>query len=150
MPRNRMCTIDDLARMVAAGRRRGIGRLQEALPLVRVGSASTLETEFRLDAAAAGLPTAELDVEIRDDRGALLGITEIVYPLYRTVVEIEGDHHRTDRKQWNRDIDKYAAYAAQGWEVVRLTSAHIRGAERSGVSLVRSVLQRRGWRPGWA
>lgn len=148
MPRNRMCTIDDLARIVSAGRRRGIGRLQEALPRVRVGSASPLETEFRLDAATAGLPTPELDVEIRDDCGVLLGITEIVFPECRTAVEIEGDHHRTDRKQWNRDIDKYAAYAAQGWEVVRLTSAHVRGSEQRGVGLVRSVLQRRGWAPG--
>lgn len=147
MPGDRLGTIDDLTAIVSAGRRRGIGRLIDALPLIRVGSASPLETEFRLDAAAGGLPTPELDVEIRDGRGALLGITEIVFYEYRTVVEIEGDHHRTDRKQWNRDIDKYAAYAAEGWEVVRLTSAHVRSADRRGVAIVRSVLRRRGWRP---
>jgi hypothetical protein len=145
VPSGRMGTIDELAAIVAAGRRRGIGRLQEALPLIRVGSASPLETDFRLDAAAGGLPSPELDVEIRDRRGSLLGITEIVFPKYRTAVEIEGDHHRTDRRQWNRDIDKYAAYAAEGWEVVRLTSAHVRGADRPGVGIVRSVLLRRGW-----
>ena len=132
VPRQKMGTIDDLANIVAAGRRRGIGRLHEALPLVRVGSASPLETDFRLDAAAGGLPTPELDVEIHDRNGTLLGITEFVFPQFRTAVEIEGDHHRTDRTQWNRDIDKYAAYAAEGWEVVRLTSAHVRG-NRSAV-----------------
>jgi hypothetical protein len=146
MPGGQLGTIADLTKMVAAGRRRGIARLREALPLIRVGSASPLETDFRLDAATAGLPAPELDVEIRDERGTLLGITEIVFPGYRTAVEIEGDHHRTDREQWNRDIDKYASYAAQGWEVVRLTSAHVRGADRRGVGIVQSVLQRRGWR----
>lgn len=147
LPDDRLGTIDDLAAIVSAGRRRGIGRLVEALPLIRVGSASPLETDFRLDAAAGGLPAPELDVEIRDGHDVLLGITEFVFRQYRTVVEIEGDHHRTDRKQWNRDIDKYAAYAAEGWEVVRLTSAHVRGADRRGVAIVRSVLRRRGWRP---
>ncbi|WP_127820292.1 hypothetical protein [Microbacterium sp. CPCC 204701] len=147
IPGGNMATLEDLARAVLAGRRRGIARLREALPFIRVGSASPLETEFRLDAAAAGLPTPELDVEIRDGGGVLLGITEIVFPEFRTAVEIEGDHHRTDRKQWNRDIEKYAAYVAEGWEVVRLTSAHVLGADRRGVGIVRSVLQRRGWRP---
>ncbi|MFB7883707.1 hypothetical protein [Microbacterium sp. NPDC056057] len=146
LPRQQLGTIDDLGNVVAAGRRRGIGRLQEALPLVRVGSASPLETDFRLDAAAGGLPTPELDVEIHDRNGTLLGITEFVFSQFRTAVEIEGDHHRTDRTQWNRDIDKYAAYAAEGWEVVRLTSAHVRG-NRSAVGIVRSVLLRRGWMP---
>ncbi len=145
-PREQMGTIEDLTSIVASGRRRGIGRLLEALPLIRVGSASPLETDFRLDAATGGLPTPELDLEIRDRTGTLLGITEFVFPEYRTAVEIEGDHHRTDRKQWNRDIDKYAAYAAEGWEVVRLTSAHVRG-NRSAVGIVRSVLLRRGWTP---
>ena len=62
------------------------------------------------------------------------------------LVEVEGDHHRTDRRQWDRDIEKYNAYAALGWEVVRLTSTHVRGAKR-GVSLVRDALLRNGWRP---
>jgi hypothetical protein len=140
-------TIEQLAEIVSAGKRRGVARLREALPLIRVGSASPLETDFRLDAAAAGLPTPELDVEIRDRQGVLLGISEFVFPQYQTVVEIEGDHHRTDRRQWNRDIEKYAAYVAEGWEVVRLTAAHVRGSDRRGVASVRSVLKRRGWQP---
>ena len=111
-----------------------------------LSSASPLETEYRLDAALAGLPTPELDVKIRDGRGRLIGITEVVYREYRTLVEVEGDHHRTDRRQWDRDIEKYNAYAALGWEVVRLTSTHVRGAKR-GVSLVRDALLRNGWRP---
>lgn len=59
----------------------------------------------------------------------------------------QGDHHRTARQQWNRDIEKYAAYASHGWEVVRLTSAHIRGWQPRGVEVVRATLLRRGWRP---
>jgi len=65
-----LTTIEELRRAAAAGPRRGAARLRAAAELVRVGSASPLETEYRLDAAVAGLPDAELDVEIGSDRGA--------------------------------------------------------------------------------
>lgn len=146
-PELQRATPAQLRRVIAAGQRPGIERLREAVELVRVGSASPLETEYRLDATAAGLPNPELDVEIRDHRGRLIGITEVAYREYRTLVEIEGDHHRTDRRQWDRDIEKYNAYSGLGWQVVRLTSTHVRGAKR-GVSLVRDALVRNGWRPG--
>ncbi len=73
----------------------------------------------------------------------MLGITDLVYPAQRTIVEIEGDHHRVSRAQWERDIAKYAAYAAHGWEVVRLTAGHVRGDAPSGARIVASVLRRR-------
>jgi very-short-patch-repair endonuclease len=83
-------------------------------------------------------------MEIRDGRGILLGISEIVYPHYRVVVEVEGDHHRTSRAQWNRDLDKYDAYASGGWETVRLSSLHIR-RNRDAVRRVAAALRRHGW-----
>lgn len=138
-----LATIDELKRAVAAGPRRGIGRLRRAVALVRVGSASPLETEYRLDAEANGLPDAELDVEIFDACGSRIGITEFEYRPYGILVEIEGDHHRTSRAQWLRDIDKYAAYVAAGWEVVRLTSNHVRSGRAS--SIVQAALRRHGW-----
>jgi hypothetical protein len=149
MPRPdlRLATIEQLRTAATAGPRKGAAALRRALDLVRTGSHSPLESEYRLDAADAGLPEPDLDVEIRDAQGRLLGISEVVYPRYRTVVEIEGDHHRTSRAQWNRDIEKYAAYAEAGWEVVRLTSAHIRGRHPRAASTVRAVLLRRGWQP---
>ncbi|GGD75791.1 hypothetical protein [Microbacterium murale] len=139
-------TIADLAAEVSCGPRPpSTGKLREALELICVGSSSVLETDFRLDAASAGLPEPVLDMEIRDDRRRLLGISELVYPQYRIVVEIEGDHHRTSRKQWNRDLDKYNDYAEAGWEVVRLTSLHVNGSRRDGVGRVAAALRRRGW-----
>ncbi|WP_404434521.1 hypothetical protein LG299_07735 [Microbacterium lacus] len=142
-----LASVEHLRRAAHAGSRPGVAKLREAVELVRVGSSSPLETEFRLDALADRLPEPELDVEIRDGRGSLLGITEISYAEFRTLVEIEGDHHRTTKRQWDRDIEKYAAYAAEGWEVVRLTSRHIRGEGPRASGMVATVLVRRGWRP---
>jgi hypothetical protein len=140
-PERADATLADLQAAIDAGPQKGVAKLRAALARARTGSASPLETEYRLDAEDAGLPTPELDVQIRDERGRLLGISELVYRKYRVVVEIEGDHHRSSRQQWNRDIEKYRDYAEAGWEVVRLTSTHIR-ARRNAVQIVRTALIR--------
>ncbi|GAA5028797.1 DUF559 domain-containing protein [Microbacterium fluvii] len=127
-------------------RRRGAPKLREAIEFIRVGSASPLETDVRLDAELAGLPEPELDVDIHDREGRRIGITELVYRQQKVVVEIEGDQHRVDENQWNRDIEKYNAYTAEGWEVVRLTREHIVGEHPTAVATVRAALRRRGWR----
>ncbi|KJQ55106.1 hypothetical protein [Microbacterium sp. SA39] len=144
-PELALATLDDLRAMTDAGARPPTTKLlRAALEQIRVGSSSPLETEFRLDAAAVGLPDPLLDAEIRDEHGRLLGISEIVYPEFRTVVEIEGDHHRTSRAQWHRDIEKYRAYVDAGWHVERLTSVHVRNS-RHGLSIVAAALAKRGW-----
>lgn len=125
--------------------RRGRERLLGALDLIRVGSMSPLETEYRLAAASDGLPEPELDVEMRDAHGVLLGVCDAVYRAHRVIVEVEGRHHNTSDRQWNRDLDKYAALAAEGWEVVRLTSRHLRGSVPTGIRIVRAALRRHGW-----
>jgi hypothetical protein len=146
-PHRRLASIEQLRQAASAPWRRGRAALDEALESIRVGSMSPLETDFRLGAVAGGLPEPDLDVEVRDRHGRLLGISDAVYPQQRTVVEVEGDHHRATKAQWNRDIQKYAAYAAEGWEVLRLTAEHIRGPRREAPAMVRDVLLRRGWRP---
>ncbi|MEU1971298.1 hypothetical protein ABZ477_06570 [Microbacterium sp. NPDC019599] len=145
-PEAQLATIEQLRAAMEAPRRRGRRALEAALEDVRVGSMSPLETDFRLVSTRGGLPEPRLDVEIRDDAGRLLGISDAVYVDERVIAEVEGDHHRMSKAQWDRDIAKYAAYTAQGWEVVRLTSRHIRGPRPEAVQIVREALTRRGWR----
>lgn len=110
-PEQVLGTLPQLRAAANAGSRPpATARLLSALEKVRVGSSSPLETDYRLIAAAAGLPEPELDQEIRRPNGQLLGISEFLYRDYSLVVEIEGDHHRSNPVQWNRDIDKYRAY----------------------------------------
>ena len=129
------------------GRRRR-KKLLRALERVRVGSMSALETDFRLNAEDAGLPEPDLDVEIFGEFGRRVGIADAFYRRWRIVVEVEGKQHSTDDKQWRRDLDKYADYAAIGLELVRLGSQHIRGDPARGPAIVRAALARHGWRPG--
>ena len=143
-----LATPGQLGLALAAGRRIGADRLREALPLVRVGSASPGETRLRLALVRAGLPEPDLDVDVFAEDGTAIGFTELAYVRHRVLIEYEGDHHRTDRTQWDRDIDKHAACVDAGWDLVRITARHL--LDRGGVAAarVRAALIRAGWRPG--
>lgn len=140
-----LTTPDELRAAADAPRRRGRRLLDLALARIRIGSMSTLETDFRVGLFEAELPEPDLDVEIRDGRGVLLGIADAAYLGQRLIVEVEGEHHLHDVAQWNRDIEKHAALVAQGWEVLRLTARHIRGRPPRAPAMVADALRRRGW-----
>ncbi len=142
-----LATLDQLEAAAHAGNRKGAARIRAALPLLRQGASSRPETHLRISLLGAGLPEPELDGEVRSAAGLLLGISEIVFRTWRVAVEYEGDQHRTDRRQWNRDIHKYEAYRAAGWHVIRITAEHLYGRRPIAVARVRDGLMRAGWRP---
>lgn len=145
-PADALATVEQLAASLHAGRREGATALRSALPHVRVGAASPGETRIRRGAVRAGLPEPELDIDLFAHDGTAIGFTELGYRGYRLLFEYEGDHHRTDRKQWHRDIEKHAACAAAGWSVTRLTSAHAYPDPAPAVARMREALLRAGWR----
>lgn len=142
-----LATIDQLADAIHAGRRIGASKLRDALPHVRVGSASTGETRVRVALQRAGLPEPALDIDVFARDGTPIGYTELAYPDHRLLIEYEGDHHRLDRTQWDRDIEKHAECVAAGWTVIRLTARHAYPSPAPAVHRVREALIRAGWRP---
>lgn len=142
-----LATIDELVRAANAPYRRHADKLAAALALIRVGSSSAAETRTRLAFSRAGLPEPELDYDVYAEDGTPIGFTEFAYPKFHLLVEYEGDHHRTDRKQWQRDIDKHAACFEAGWHVERLTAASVYPSTRPAVDRVRAALIRGGWHP---
>ena len=72
----------------------------------------------------AGLPTPECNPTIRagDQRGRV----DLVYREFRILIEYEGDQHRTDRGQWNRDIERHEVFTTDGWTVLRITADRAR------------------------
>ena len=76
---------------------RGARRAASALDLVRCGAESRPETLLRLLLQRAGLPEALPNRQVRDDAGRWLGRADLVYPEFRTVVEYDGDRHRSSR-----------------------------------------------------
>ena len=133
---------------IEAGPRAGVANLRAAFGLIRQGSSSPSETEQRLLMTEAGLPQPTLDHDVYSENGTLLGCSEIAYVRLRLAIECEGDQHRTSRAQWDRDIQKYQAYAEAGWTVMRATDRLIYRDRAENVRRIGALMARAGWRPG--
>lgn len=90
--------------------------------------------QLRLCLVLAGLPMPECNLIIGDDRGPM-GRVDLVYVAYKLIIEYEGDQHRTDRNQWNADIDRHEDFARDHWTLIRVTSERTRWPRQ----LVRAV-----------
>ena len=113
---------------------RGIVAARAAVRLVRERVDSPRETWLRLCLVLAGLPLPECNLIIGDDQGPI-GRVDLVYVAYKLIIEYEGDQHRTDRNQWNRDIDRHEDFAREHWTLIRVTSERTRWPRQ----IVRSV-----------
>jgi hypothetical protein len=137
-----VCTLADLSAATVAGRRVGIGRLREALPLVRTRSASRPETRCRLTLIDAGLPEPELNFDVFEGE-EFLGCVDQAYPHLRIAMEYEGEHHLLDPVQWARDIERYDRLREAGWIIVRVTKTDLHGAPHLLVERVRRAIRDR-------
>lgn len=117
-----LATLAELRALVDHGRPRGASHLRALLPLLTPHSASPPESHLRLRLREWGFPQPCLDYDVRDDSGRFIGCSEFAWPEFKIAGEYEGDHHRTERKQWHRDIEKYQRYADAGWRVVQVTA----------------------------
>jgi hypothetical protein len=119
-------SISDLRNVVSSRRgRRGVVRLRDAVSLVRVGSASPMETMARLVFVRGGLPEPELNAAILDDVGGWLATGDFVWREKKVAAEFDGDHHRTDRRQWQIDVARRESVQASGWTYVQLTARSV-------------------------
>ncbi|PZF79147.1 endonuclease domain-containing protein [Jiangella anatolica] len=119
----RWSTSDHLHDEVAGlPRHRGIVRAREALRLIRLGVDSPMETRVRLLIVDAGLPCPEIGVNVVDRTGAWLARPDLSYPRLRIAIEYDGDHHRTDQRQWRRDRFRDEHLRDAGWVVIPLTA----------------------------
>ena len=119
----------------AVGRRRG-GRgrrlMVEALPSLRARSNSPMETRTRLLFLRGGLPEPELNAVINDRAsGGWLAESDFVWREKMVVAEFDGDHHRTDRRQWQNDVGRCRNLQDDGWAFVQLTYRDIMTSPRN-------------------
>jgi hypothetical protein len=106
---------------------RNIRRARSALHLVDAGAESPRETWLRLVLIKAGYPRPQTQITVRDQCGALVAIVDMGWEDIKVAVEYEGDHHRTDRRQFNRDIARFEALTELGWIIVRVTVEDVPG-----------------------
>jgi hypothetical protein len=107
--------------------RRGIRRARRALSLVDAGAESPRETWLRLLLIRAGFPALETQIPVYDEYGQLVAVLDMGWREMKLAVEYEGDHHRTDRRQFNKDITRLEVLTDLGWVVVRVTAEDTEG-----------------------
>jgi hypothetical protein len=119
-----LTTLDSLRRYVEASSIRDIRPARDAIGLVREGVDSVRETWLRLCLVFAGMPTPQCNPTVSGVRR--YGRVDLAYLEYRVLIEYEGDQHRGDKRQWNRDIDRYDDFHGANFTVVRITAERAR------------------------
>jgi Protein of unknown function (DUF559) len=115
--------VDDVLRIGACHPRSpGIGRLEAALELVDAGSQSPRESYLRLLLIDAGLPRPQTQIPVLGVDRIPIAYLDMGWQEQMVAVEYDGDQHRSDRRQYVKDIRRLEMLEQQGWTVVRVVT----------------------------
>jgi hypothetical protein len=123
-------------------RARGLRRLRSVLSLVDAGAASPRETWLRLLLINAGLPVPTTQIPVQEN-WRCIGVLDMGWEKYKVAVEYDGDHHRSDRRQYARDQWRLRKLEELGWIIVRVIAED---KPDDVVRRVREALRRHGYR----
>lgn len=106
-------------------RARGVRQLDKALTLFDAGAESPRETWLRLVVIDAGFPRPQTQIPVVID-GRRKYYLDMGWEARLVALEYDGDHHRTDRIQFARDITRLEELADLGWTVIRVAAGTAR------------------------
>jgi hypothetical protein len=116
----------------------GVRRLEAALELVDPGAQSPRESYLRLLLIDAGFPRPQTQIPVLDADGIPVAYLDLGWEDWMVAVEYDGDHHRTDRRQYVKDIRRTEMLERMGWIVVRIVAedrpANIVGRVRAAIA----------------
>jgi len=98
---------------------RGVRRLRAVLPLIDAGAQSPKESWLRLVLVDAGLPTPTTQIPVLDGY-SVVALLDMGWEEFKVAVEYDGDQHRSDRRQYVRDMRRLSKLEGAGWIVVRV------------------------------
>lgn len=120
---------------------RGLRRLRVVLPLVDGGAASPKETWLRLLLIDAGFPRPATQIPVVEGWRPVR-LLDMGWEDRKVAAEYDGDQHRTNRKQYVKDIRCQATLQRLGWLVVRVIAED---REEDIIARVDAALGRRGY-----
>lgn len=124
--------------------RRGVRIARAAVPLLSARSLSPAESILRVRIIQAGLPTPQQNLSIYSAEGRFLAMCDLAFPDFKVIVEYEGDHHRTDKAQWGKDIRRVLDLQDEDWITLRAWAPDLTNSAPL-IARIRSTLTRRGW-----
>ncbi len=99
---------------------RGVRQVGRVLRLYDPGAESPKETWLRLLVINAGFPRPRTQIPVRC--GTKTYYLDMGWENLKIAVEYDGDHHRTDPRQFAKDIRRLEDLAALGWIVIRVAA----------------------------
>lgn len=123
--------------------RRGVPETSYVLPFLDGRCRSMPEAEVLAYVVFAGLLAPEVNetVVLRDGTDLT---PDLWFRGFELAVEYEGSQHQEDRRQYNADIDRYAAYRRNGVAYELITKERLRGPRRM-VRRIHATLVERGY-----
>lgn len=126
--------VDDVLRVAENhSRSPGLRCLEAALELLDPGAQSPRESYLRLLFIDAGLPRPQTQIPVLGADGIPVTYLDMGWQEWFVAVEYDGDQHRTDRRQYVKDIRRLEDLKDLGWTVVRVV------AEDGPASILRRV-----------
>ncbi len=103
---------------------RGIRRARLLLPLVDAGAQSPRESWLRLLLIDGGFPRPTTQIPVSD--GCTTAFVDLGWEEPQIGLEYDGDQHRSDRRQFVRDIGRHEMLSRLGWLMIRVVKEHSR------------------------
>jgi hypothetical protein len=119
---------------------RGSARARAVLPLADSLAESPMESVLRWLVHAAGLPRPVLQHPVRDAAGKFLGRADLAWPARKVLVEFDGDLHR-ERGVFVNDLRRQNRLVAEGWLILRFSSADVLGQPEKVIAAIRAALR---------
>jgi very-short-patch-repair endonuclease len=119
---------------------RGNKRARTAIDLLDAGAESPKESWLRLLLADAGFPRPTTQIRVAD--AAMTAFVDMGWEDLKIGVEYDGDHHRTSRRQFLRDIARIEMLEGNGWIIIRVV---IESQPADILERVRHAFARRGY-----
>jgi hypothetical protein len=85
-----------------------------------------------------------VNVGITTAAGHLLAQPDLQFRDFRMAYDYEGDHHRTDPRQWRKDLARVPRLQDAGWHHTRISAADLADSAEL-LARTRRLLQQRGW-----
>jgi hypothetical protein len=119
---------------------RGNKRARRVIELMDAGAQSPRESSLRLVLIDAGLPRPTTQIRVSD--GHLVAYLDMGWEQPMVALEYDGDHHRTDRRQYVKDIRRTEMVDRLGWHVIKVINED---RPDDVIERTRNALARRGY-----
>ncbi|WP_319454485.1 MULTISPECIES: hypothetical protein [unclassified Mycobacterium] len=119
--------VGDVAALAARHRgARNVRRLAVALDLHDPGAESPKETWLRMLLIDEGFPRPQTQIPVLGPDGQPLYFLDMGWEDLKVAVEYDGEHHRTDRPSYAKDVIRLEYIGSVGWLVIRVLAEHRR------------------------